>query len=247
MVLDQLEFNMKVALVCIAKNEDNYIQEWIDYNLKLGFDHIFIYKNNWEYESDNEKITVIDFPGEVMQLKSYNNFIANNSEIYDWAAFFDVDEFLVLKKHSSIKDFLQDYSKYYSVAINWVLFGDNELSKIENDNYKMIERFTKRQLGVNHHVKTITRVKKNINYVSPHHANIGWVSPEGEIGNGPFNYKGKDEIAQINHYFSKTKEEFLKKISRGRSDTRIFRKINEFDEHNFNEVEDFSALNFFKK
>ena len=36
---------MKVALVCIAKEEDNYIQEWIDYNKKLGFDDIIIYQN----------------------------------------------------------------------------------------------------------------------------------------------------------------------------------------------------------
>ena len=33
---------MKVALVCIAKNEDNYIQEWINYNLKLGFDKTLV-------------------------------------------------------------------------------------------------------------------------------------------------------------------------------------------------------------
>lgn len=34
---------MKTALVCIAKNEDNYIDEWIEYHLMLGFDRIFVY------------------------------------------------------------------------------------------------------------------------------------------------------------------------------------------------------------
>ena len=38
---------MKIALVCIAKNEDDYIEEWVNYHLKLGFSKIFIYENNW--------------------------------------------------------------------------------------------------------------------------------------------------------------------------------------------------------
>jgi hypothetical protein len=38
---------MKSALVAIAKNEDEYINEWINYNLKIGFDNIIIFQNNW--------------------------------------------------------------------------------------------------------------------------------------------------------------------------------------------------------
>jgi hypothetical protein len=238
---------MKVALVCIAKNEDNYIQEWIEYNLKLGFDHIFIYKNNWEYRNDNQSVTVIDFPGNVKQLPAYNDFITKNIGIYDWAAFFDVDEFLVLKKHNNIKEFISDYNEYDSIAINWVLFGDNGLTEIRDNNYSLLERFTKRQVGVNHHIKVIVKVKNNVRFVLPHNTNTLWISPEKIVGNGPFNYRGSDEIAQLNHYFCKTKEEFTEKINRGRSDTLFHRKINEFDIYNLNDITDISGLKFFKK
>ena len=34
------------------------------------------------------------------------------SDGYDWVAFFDVDEFLVLKKHKNIKDFIEVYKDY---------------------------------------------------------------------------------------------------------------------------------------
>lgn len=34
---------MKTAIVCIAKNEDNYINEWIKYHTKLGFDYVCVY------------------------------------------------------------------------------------------------------------------------------------------------------------------------------------------------------------
>jgi hypothetical protein len=247
MDLVQREFNMKVALVCIAKNEDNYIQEWIDYNLKLGFDHIFIYRNNWKFESSNKNVTVIDFPGEVMQLHAYNDFIKNNVGKYDWTAFFDVDEFLVLKKHYSVKDFIKDYENNFSIAINWVVFGDNGLTEIIENNYSVLERFTKRQIGVERHVKTITKITDNVRYVNPHFANISWVSPEGKSGNGPFHPNGSDEIAQINHYLCKTKKEYIEKMNRGRADAPFPREFKDYDIHNFNDVEDLTALNFFRR
>jgi hypothetical protein len=34
---------MKTALVAIAKNEDLYINEWIEYNLKIGFSDIIVF------------------------------------------------------------------------------------------------------------------------------------------------------------------------------------------------------------
>lgn len=36
---------MKVNLVAVAKNESRYIQEWCEYNQKLGFNEIIIYDN----------------------------------------------------------------------------------------------------------------------------------------------------------------------------------------------------------
>ena len=41
-----------------------------------------------------------------------------------WVAFFDADEFLVLKNHSSVQTFLDDYGKVGgSLQIVWQLFG----------------------------------------------------------------------------------------------------------------------------
>ena len=58
---------MKVALVCIAKNEDLYIDEWIDYHFKLGFDEIFVYQNNWRFNKDIENALKILPPGAPFQ------------------------------------------------------------------------------------------------------------------------------------------------------------------------------------
>ena len=37
------------AIICVAKDEDHYIDEWIEYHLKLGFDAIYIIQNQWKY------------------------------------------------------------------------------------------------------------------------------------------------------------------------------------------------------
>ena len=34
-----------LALCCIVKDEDEYLQEWIKYHLKIGVQHFFIYDN----------------------------------------------------------------------------------------------------------------------------------------------------------------------------------------------------------
>ena len=39
---------MKVAIIAIAKNENLYINEWLDYHFKLGFDNIIICENDDE-------------------------------------------------------------------------------------------------------------------------------------------------------------------------------------------------------
>lgn len=226
---------MKTALVCIAKNEDHYIDEWIDYHLSIGFSDVFVYENNWR--CTNEKAIKIPWDGEGMQVKGYNNFIENNTE-YDWVAFFDVDEFLVLKKHKNIADFLKDYSFIPAVGVNWVLFGDSGLPE-PNGDYSVMKRFTKRQRGVNIHIKSIVNLKtSDIQMQNPHYTNTGSFAPDGIMIIGAFNYTGNDEIVQLNHYFCKTRPEFLEKVNRGRAnfDNGQLRDLSDFDAHNFNEI-----------
>ena len=50
---------MKVAIVAIAKDEDPYIEEWIEYNLKCGFSKIYIYLNDWDYTTDSYMVETI--------------------------------------------------------------------------------------------------------------------------------------------------------------------------------------------
>jgi hypothetical protein len=248
---------MKTALVCIAKNEDNYIEEWIDYNTKLGFDHIFVYANDWEYKTNRDNVTVINMPGAIQQVKAYNHFKKVLSNLFNWAAFFDVDEFLVLNKHKNLKEFLSDYSDCNAIGINWAIFGNNGHETI-NGEYGIIKRFTKRanenylikqhNIIVNSHIKTIVQLPCS-HFQDVHNIHGNWFNLNKEVKNGPFNTPIDWTVAQLNHYITKSTEEFKLKCERGRADT-IAEKRN-FEDHieylNANNTEDLKALDFFTK
>ncbi len=237
---------MKISLVCIAKDEDNYIKEWIDYHKKLGFDDIFIYENNWDSNINEENVHTIKMDGEIKQIESYNHFIKEYYGKYDWVAFIDVDEFITLKKHKDIKDFILEFG-VNSIAMNWVIFGSNGHDTIVNNNYSVLDRFTKRQNSVNPHIKTLLKLESpGIRMLDPHHPNVKLIDTNNNVITTPLNYEGNVDIIQINHYFCKTLSEFQHKINRGRADTHIKRSINEWYDYDINEIEDLTSLNFFK-
>jgi hypothetical protein len=234
---------MKVALVCIAKNEENYIGEWVNYHTKLGFDKIFIYENDWDCNLISENIVKIKINGPRQQIPAYNHFINTYKNEYDWVAFFDVDEFLVLKKHNNIKEFINDYRDESAIGVNWVFFGDNNQKEINE--YSVISRFTKRQLQPNEHIKSLVNLKNVRTMYVHNHVGPCVDTNRKRIDNTPFNPNGPIDVAQINHYFVKTKEEFIKKINRGRADTGTYRDGSDFEKYNLNETEDLIAFNFF--
>ncbi len=135
---------MNIALVAIAKNEDHYIDEWLQYHFNLGFTKAFVYQNNWRYAGDKtqygDKVEWIEFDGEVQQLPAYNDFLFNRSEGFDFAAFIDVDEFIVLNKDPDINTFLEDYTDEFAVGLNWKVFGDSNLDFCGQ--WSVLERFT---------------------------------------------------------------------------------------------------------
>jgi len=250
---------MKVALTCIARDEDNYIEEWINYNLKLGFDDIFIYQHNWHCNIDRYNVHKINWgesniqntPGTSIQVGAYNDFIQNNHKNYDWVAFFDVDEFLVLKKHNNVKDFILEYEGVDAIGINWIFFGSNNLS-FDGD-YSVLKRFTKRSKFASSTVKCIVKADKNINYMVHNPVNRMTTDTHYNKFWGVTNDAKKIDIAQLNHYYSKTWDEWKKKQARNTSIDTAFKGITPNEEYNDtyfhtndkNEIEDTLALDFY--
>jgi hypothetical protein len=153
--------NETSAVCAIMIKEDKYVDEWIKYYLYgLGFTKVFIYDNSSEnvlkdLPNKYQNVTVVHFPGPLKQLAAYQHWFKNNGESITWCAILDADEFIVLKQHSNINDFLREYCKEGGLAINWYIYGDSHLKEYTDE--PITKRFTWRENKVNQHIKTIIK------------------------------------------------------------------------------------------
>jgi hypothetical protein len=169
------EHKDKVALCCIAKNENKYIVEWVTHYKKLGFDKIFIYDNNdicGETLDDvlsnfinSNFVEVINYRGKIVkaQQNAYEDCYKQHGNEYDWIAFFDCDEFLELTTANNVKEYLADkvFIDYDIIKINWETYTDS--GQLFYENKPVVERFVERYTKGNNnwsydfHIKSIIR------------------------------------------------------------------------------------------
>ena len=235
---------IKVALVCVAKSEDYYLEEWLDYNHKLGFDKIIMYQNDWTTDIERPFLEKREWSGKYVQLPIYNNFLENNTE-YDWVAFIDCDEFIVLKKHNNIKDLINDYKDRTKViGLNWVIYGSWGMRNRTSNS--LLRMFPNRNKNTDQHIKVIVNGKSDNMMVLPHNTNNTSMDTNGNRFTGPFNPNGPMDVAYIAHYHSKTKEDWMLRCERGRVDCNIQHDPNQWDLDVNNDIDivDLSAYNF---
>jgi hypothetical protein len=256
--------------VClIAKNEAPYLVEWIAYYRTLGFDEVIVYENNSDDNSADllRKLAaagkVIHRPwtlgrNESPQITAYTD--AFQRARTDWMLFVDADEFLVLHNAATVNEFLAPLDarpEVTSIGVNWRIFGDSH--QAESDGRPVTERFilaAEPDFVVNSHLKSFTRVNALRNMVHMHACDTTgqMVHPSGKPLTMP--HWGLSEtielnVAQVNHYYTKTLAEYQKKKQRGQGgagennpELKYWYNDESFVGHNRNDVEDTSALRF---
>lgn len=235
---------MKVVLVCVARWEDYYLKEWLDYNQKLGFDKVIMYQNDWRCELEHPILEKRISDGRSIQVPTYNHFLDTERE-YDWVGFIDCDEFIVLKKHNNIKELIEEYSdKTNVIGLNWFIYGN--LGKVSREGDSLIKQFPMRNNTIDPHIKVLVNKRSSERMQLPHNTMSPSMDTNGKIFQGPFNPNGPMDVAYINHYHNKTKEDWELRCKRGRVDCNLGHDYNRWDEemNMNNEVEDLSAYNF---
>lgn len=195
-----------VALCAIAKNENNYLREWVEHHLKFNFNKIYLIDNNdldgehFEEVIDdyikNDQVRVINKRGiKNAQIKSYDEFYQGIANQYDWVCFWDIDEFLFLDWEKTIQEFITSprfvRSNCNTIVINWKYYDDNNLVCVQDNNYSVLNRFTNpaKYTGIeNWYGKRIVKTKiKNLHINSSHGpidlADIGEVANDQIINN----------------------------------------------------------------
>ena len=231
--------NTKVCICTLGKKENRYIREFVDYYEKYGIDKIFLYDNNnindERFEDviqdyiDKGLVKILDWRGKnKSMLRVWEDCYSHNYENFDWLIFYDVDEYIHLKNYNNIKPFLNEkkFNSCSKIYLNWVIHTDNNL--LYYDNRSLHERFPvlEPNARLNNRsyyssIKTILRGHiPNLKFKVMHifDRKIKGCNGDGEIQElNKFDHmKNPDyENFYIDHYYSKSLEEFVEKINKG--------------------------------
>lgn len=144
---------MRVLLCAIAKLENDYLREWVEYHKNLGFDNIILYDNN-DIDGEHFEEVIDDYIKEgyvivkdkrgveLAQVPSYMECYEEFSDEYEWIAFWDIDEFLELETCTDIHDFLNKdvFKDKKWIRINWKQYTDSDI--VYADGNYSVKRFT---------------------------------------------------------------------------------------------------------
>jgi hypothetical protein len=226
-----------VAICAIQKNGKKYLEEWIDYYRVIGINKIYLYDNSPDHElkewiyNPSDILEIRHFPGEAQQKPAYDHCARKikAERLYEWVAFFDLDEFLVLKNHSSIQEMILAVTQGFEpenlsgLAINWLIFDHN--NHLHYQPLPVSQRFQRREVAVNMHVKTIVYIENYAGYINPHaflysRKDLFAFDTTGKrLNESPwFNPDGPSDIAVLYHYSIKSIDEYHSRCERGRAD-----------------------------
>ena len=256
-------FDDELSIVAIIKNEASYVTEWIEYYRLLGATKFYLYDND---SQDNLKevinayissgiVVYKYFPGKTRQNMANTDAIKNYASKTRFMAAVDLDEFIVpIDDKLSITDVLTNIVRRKSyaagVAIPWLMYGSSHHKQrpeglvTENFLHRAKDSFML-------NVKTVFNPRLVNGYNNPHYPIYKYgafsVNENGRIIIGKFdNHKSCKQI-RINHYFTKSEEEFRAKAARGTADTSPLRKIDNFVKSDKNDIYDGIMLRYSKE
>ena len=240
---------MKIAICLIIKDENEYLQEWMDYHRKVGVSHFYIYDNNSkvpvsEFLKNETDVTVRRWP--YTQTGSQNLAYQDCCRTYqneaDKIAFIDTDEFISFDpKFNTIQEVWESlesqYGKIDNLGLYWRMYGK---SKPYFETRQPVQNYT--EYHENFHIKSILDPKTVKYFTDPHHAvNTGnYINEKNEKIVGPFgsiaqpeNNSHSSNTIWIKHTWTRSRIEFEIKINRGSGDHfKRTRTMQEFYDYN---------------
>lgn len=225
---------MNVALCLFHKDENAYLPEWLKHHRALGVTHFYIYDNeSGVVPSDlGDDVTIEQFKGDYLgkQMKAYYYCLQKYGKRHDFIGFIDTDEFIMEKRKGLFLEVLASLKQSGSLGLNWRMFGsDGRKTKPKGTHITSYKKWIP-----NDHIKSI--VNTSFSYGVPR-------NPHYFDGRKPTYNENGERITEalhphssskvwINHYFTRSEQEWSEKIKRGRGDGAGRRTMQEF--HDFN-------------
>lgn len=261
------KYKYEVAFVSISKNEAPYIAEWIEFHKMVGVNKFYFYDNE---SNDNTheilkpyiKKGIVDYTiikGKARQLDAYNDAIKKHKSDCRWMGFIDMDEYVIPVDHKktigqTINELVYNAKRGAAgVGINWALYGTSGFKTKPQG--LITENFIWRARNndsLNIHIKTICNPRLIKTYISPHYPiyKLGAYSIAEANGKRLYGWGDKNveyKHLRINHYYTKSEEEYITKRNRGLADRDGIRNEKHFTKYNKNEIKDYIAKYYVDK
>jgi len=232
-----------LALVCIAKNEEKYIREWVEFHAIVGVRHFYIYVNDNPLRMQAVLQKYIDvglvslIPWQNLttalapQTLAYAHALANFGHQYRWMGFIDVDEFLFPMYHNTLDEALALFLDVPGVSIPWHMFGpsghDTPPEGLVTENYTKRAPFPPRLIDYPLlQYKSIVdpcavKSMKNSHWFYLPCGQRASVNEQGHrlsTVSEHFPSRAVSNLFRLNHYFTRSKQEIQAKLMSGRAD-----------------------------
>lgn len=267
-----------VAVVTVLRDEEHYVAEWASFHRSVGTRHFFVYDDGSTDRTlpilrdllPPSELTILPWRFGMRdvrmglplnrQVLAFAHAILNFGADFRWMAFIDVDEFLLPKASSTIEGALAAAKGFPNISLPWHMFGPG--GHKTRPSMPVTRAYTMRARDPMSRLKNVMNFKCivdpcAVSEVSVHHFHTK------EFGDKTANDEGKvvtldkrkspdfysARHLQLNHYYTRSEEEFMRKIERGgvsptpweKRKTRLSIALENIER---DQVEDRSMVNF---
>ena len=222
---------MKMGICAIFKNEGRYLREWVEYHRLIGFDGFVLYDNGSGDRGAialakphlRAAVSVVWWPIQPGQQWAYRHFAINFAQQFDWVAFIDIDEFVHPLGGDDIRSCLEVAGTHSAILMHWLNFGPGAHTHRPSGSVTGLYDLRLPESDPWHrHVKSLVRVSDLLDCDDPHVAQLRGppCNTRGEtVGNDPIQTQICHANLVINHYYTKSQEDWQEKMQRGRATT----------------------------
>ena len=256
----ELRIRHELAVCLMFKNVSRYLAEWIEFHRLVGATKFYLYDND-SNDSPHEVlapyireglVVLHHWPGFPIFPAAREHCTRTYGHEARWIAMLDDDEFLFPMKGSSVPKILEQFDRYPAVAVHWAVFGSGGHTGIPEG--LVLENYTRRNPQLSPKIKSIMNPRRIVRHKSTHYSiysdkQLAVNERHETVRISRSTLEPTAQLLRINHYWSKSKEDYRLKLSRGSPD--IWGVENPYDMRMFeesalidNQFEDTEILRF---
>ena len=229
-----------LGLVIIVRDEACYIEEWLEFHLMQGVNHVIVYDNHstdatvetlapWVREGTATIVPWNRFHKRINnQSLAYAHALANFGPWFKWLGFLDADEFLFPAGDANLPEVLSGFEQLPAIGVCWSMFGNSGHSHRPDglviSNYMRKAVMRQGQAPVHAiNVKSVVRPQQITAVQGAHMFHVHDLGQGAYLDAETWLPKHRKSAAagqmqgplQLNHYYTRSEEEFSAKLAKG--------------------------------